>query len=115
MIIKLHKINMELLKRKNFKKIEIKKKILKTLKNNKNQELLQYLYINSIVINKQNKDAISRQKNLCAFTGRTKFYIKHFRTGRHFANKLAFFGQLHNQNQINTKTGVLGATYILSY
>lgn len=90
MILKIKKINQEFLKRHFFKKIELKKKIMKVLLKNKNT------YISLIKNKFKKKNLISRQKNICSYKGRYKFYIKYFKSGRHYANKLAFWGKLNN-------------------
>ena len=92
MILKLKKINQEFLKRYFFKKIELKKKIIKVLCKSKNKNI----YLSIIKSKFKKKNLISRQKNICSFKGRYKFYIKFFKTGRHYANKLAFWGKLNN-------------------
>lgn len=95
MIIKLHLINLEFLKRIIFKKNELKNKIIITLKKNQNQKKNRSIFFQT----KQKKDKkvyISKQNNRCIFSGRTKFYIKFYRSSRHYANKLAFFGKLQN-------------------
>ena len=92
MILKIKKINQEFLKRYFFRKIELKKKIIKVLlkSNCKN------FYLSFIKNKFKKKNLITRQKNICAFKGRYKFYIKYFKSGRHYANKLAFWGKLNN-------------------
>lgn len=94
MILKIKKINQEFLKRYFFKKIELKKKIIKVLFKNKNKN--KNIFLSLIKSKFKKKNLISRQKNICSFKGRYKFYIKYFKSGRHYANKLAFWGKLNN-------------------
>lgn len=96
MIIKLHLINLESIKRKKYKNLELKKKIINCLKRNQNQNNLKKCYLNNTTVVNNSKIFLSKQKNICAYTGRIKFYIKHYRIGRHYANKAAFFGNLQN-------------------
>lgn len=95
MIIKLHLVNLELLKRVLYKKNELKNKIIITLKKNQNQKKNRNIFFQTKQKNNK-KSYITKHNNRCIFSGRTKFYIKFYRSSRHYANKLAFFGKLQN-------------------
>jgi len=95
MIIKLNKLNLEFLKRKKMFNQKLKLKLKKSLINNQNQNKFKNIYISTLKQLKYNCFK-NKQKNRCLFSGRTKAIHKHFGFGRHYLNKLAFFGKLNN-------------------
>lgn len=86
----------ELIKKKNFKKNELKKKILKSIFQNRNSfnkiRLVALLKINK---NKK-KSSISLQKNLCLFSGKYKSIWRFANCSRHFLKKLNLNGSTTN-------------------
>jgi ribosomal protein S14 len=85
----------EYLKRKHESKNELKKKILKTLEVNKNQQNTRFFYINSLY-NEGNSITFNKQQNRCLYTGRIKGFQKKTRSSRQALKKFAVFGSVQN-------------------
>lgn len=96
MIIKLHLLNFEHIKRKKYKTFEEKKKIIFCLKKNQNQTKKKKSYLWAKKIEKNTRLKQARQNNRCCLTGRTKFFLKKFSFSRHVINLHAFEGLLQN-------------------
>lgn len=76
--------------------LEIKKKIIKSLKKNKNQTPAQLYYTYNFLTIKTTKFIQNKHQNRCLFTGRIKSFNKIFLVSRHTIKKFATYGYLQN-------------------
>jgi len=76
--------------------LEIKNKIIKSLKKNKNQKIARLYYTNNFLTPETTKYIHNKQQNRCLFTGRVKSFNKTFSASRHTIKKLAVYGWAQN-------------------
>jgi len=94
---KIINIRKDILKRKKFTKIEIKRIILKSVIQNKNVKPLIRAKAIRKNCNSSHLSFISKQNNnICLKTGRIKGVYKMFNTSRHFIKKIGMVGNLQN-------------------
>ena len=94
---KIINIRKDILKRKKFTKIEIKKIILRSIIQNKNVKPLVRIKAARKNCNFSYLSFISKQNNnICLKTGRIKGVYKMFNTSRHFIKKIGMLGNLQN-------------------
>ena len=94
---KIINIKKDILKRKKFTKIEIKKLILKSIIQNKNIKPLVRAKAIRKNCNFSYLSFISKQNNnICLKTGRIKGVYNMFNTSRHFIKKIGMLGNLQN-------------------
>ncbi len=82
----------ESLSRQNQAFLEIKNKVIKSLKKNKNQKLERLFYNQNFLFPKTNKFIHNKQQNRCLFTGRIKGFNQVLSASRHTVKKLAVYG-----------------------
>jgi len=90
-------IKKDIIKRKKFTKIEIKKIILKSIIQNKNVKPLIRMKAVRKICKFSYSSSISKQNNnICLKTGRIKGVYNMFNTSRHFIKKIGVLGNLQN-------------------
>jgi ribosomal protein S14 len=94
-------INKDLVKRKKFTKLEIKKVILKSIIQNKNLKPIIRSLANYKLSQIQLKNSISKQNNMCLLTGRVGGVLNLTNLSRHSMKRLSVSGNLQNIKIIN--------------
>jgi ribosomal protein S14 len=89
-------IYIDIIKRKNFLKNEIKKKVLKSIFQNRLIDNNKRIYINSIMTGISKKSSISFQKKRCVLTGQSNSIYKNFEINRHMIKNLNNNGMIQN-------------------
>jgi ribosomal protein S14 len=94
---KLLNIKKDIIKRKKFTKIEIKKIILKSIIQNKNiKPVIRMKAIRNNCKFSYSSSISKQNNNICLKTGRIKGVYNMFNTSRHFIKKIGVLGNLQN-------------------
>lgn len=86
----------DLIKRKEFLKIEFKKIIFKSILQNKNTSPLTRIDVSRKLTYFKRKSNISVQNNVCLITGRIGGVHKNYNLSRHSIKRIAKLTMLHN-------------------
>lgn len=89
-------LNYELLKKKNYKKNELKYIILKSIFHNQNVFFKKRIKVLKDLVSVGKKKTISFQKNICFITGKYKSNWGFFKYSRHTLKKLNLSGNIIN-------------------
>jgi ribosomal protein S14 len=89
-------IFIDMAKRKRFLKNEIKKKILKSIFQNRYVSNNKRLFIQSLILEFKKKSSISFQKKRCLLTGQSNAVYKQFEVNRHMIKHLNNEGMVQN-------------------
>lgn len=94
---KIRNINKDLIKRKMFLRVEIKKMILKSIFQNSNvKPIIRAKILRKLGLFRKNESISRQNNNICLLTGRNKGVLRLNNLSRHMIKKLSTTGDVQN-------------------